>query len=239
MDRRRKIAFWYLIALFVLLPILLFQTIGLYLSLGQPETTFSTIVVSPYPNCPSNSLPCDLGNITVSVRMVTNNPAGVSAGSPLTAFVSIRLSNNLTSSPSDVTSFGVNLTGTYGVSWLGFPNGEPSSVIWLSTPTYCHVRGGSDCGYLWTGNERVSYASYGEQSIRFVYVQYGGGIILEHSSDPFIQVSPPITTLQYLNSNVSIALEVIVILLITFEIVKDLFGKDVYKPQAEHYDTEY
>lgn len=100
MVSSRRLALVFFVALLVVVAAII-PTIIQYLALGQPETTFSTTILSPYPTCPisPNAFPCNVGNITVTVAMITTNPAGLSAGAPFTATVSVRFTNNFSAIP--------------------------------------------------------------------------------------------------------------------------------------------
>lgn len=208
--------------------------------LTESFATSTTLV--PYSICTraENSFPCDVGNITVVVGFTTVNPAGLSSGNPFDVKISVRFTENFSEIPaSQASAIAANLTGASEVAG-GYPTSAPAQLIPLSTKTDCYKVGGSDCGYLWEGSGMASYSSYGEEGMFLEFGSQSTSAVSSFSSGygysvpPFIQVLPPINTLQYLDTNILIALEVLVILLIAVEIVRGLLPA-----QPKKYDYDY
>ena len=175
--------------------------VPLYL-VWQPETEYFS----------SSAITVPFGNTTVQTAFVTSNPAGLSAGNSVTFKVFLTFSENISAVP-----------GVLGVAVI--PNDAYPIIENNPFPTYSayfQLQPTDSKGYDWSGTEQIAYSSYGTLGITVFVItgfESNGGIAGEsYTTSPFIQVQAPIVTLEYLTDIILLILEVVVVVLIAYEI---------------------
>jgi hypothetical protein len=190
----------------------------LYVLSSPGEQYFQTSVLSP-----------TYGNITVEATFVTSNLAGLSAENAVTMQVYLRTNVSILDLPR-FQNLLIDPTQAYPIVDR-IPVEEVASFPLEST---------DGKGYQWYGSETLTFFSYGTLPLNIIFeftppgriaTPQGPWEIGTVSTPAFIQVEPPIVTLEYFTDVILVILEATVIILIAYEILHNRAYYDHYRVQ--------